>query len=62
MNEHIKALLEWRDAALRTCPHLGMLSHEMGAYLLLCRETGHVPEIGGRKRPDLLKADPEGVR
>jgi len=52
--EDVKLLLQWRDAALRTSKHLGMLPEEFGAYVLLCRAVGHVPEVGGRKRPDLL--------
>lgn len=50
-------LLVWRDAAMRTCEHLGMLPSEFGAYIRLCRATSHVPQVGKQPRPDLLAED-----
>lgn len=58
---HIRVLLEWRDAAMRTCPHLGMSGDEMGAYLVLCRKIGKAPHVGGAPRPDLLECAEEAI-
>lgn len=33
--QHVEAILDWTDAALRTCPNLDMMSHERVAYTLL---------------------------
>ena len=54
--DNIRSLLEWRDAALRTCGHLGMYVDELAAYVYLCKAVDKVPVIGGRNRPELVEA------